>query len=75
MELLKIAFVSVSNYTSARSYRSLLRIFMGLMYSTGDPCLNFLILNLFSSSRSLDGILCALIHGSCMSVHSAISIV
>ena len=48
---------------------------MGLMYSTGVPCLNFLILKQFNSSRSLDGILCSLIHGSCMSVHNAFSFV
>ena len=48
---------------------------MGLMYSTRDPCLNFLILKEFSSSRSLDGILCPLVLGSCMFVHNAFSIV
>ena len=48
---------------------------MGLMYSTGDPRLNFLILIQFSSSRSLDGTLCPLVHGSCMSVHNAFSFV
>ena len=48
---------------------------MGLMYSTGDPCLNFLILKQFSSSRSLDGILCPWVPRSCMSVHNAFSII
>ena len=48
---------------------------MGLMYSTGDPCLNFLILKQFSLSHSLDGILCPWVLGSCMSIHNAFSIV
>ena len=47
---------------------------MGLMYSIGDPHFNFLILKQFSSSRSLDGTICLLVHGSYMSVHNAISI-
>ena len=48
---------------------------MGLMYTTGDPHFNFLILKQFSSSRSLDGTICLLVLGSSMSVHNAISIV
>ena len=45
------------------------------MYSIRNLRLNFLILKQFSSSRRLDGILCPLVHGSCMSVHNLFSFV